>query len=88
MKIVYTSQFKRDYKRVGKQNKDTAKLESLITRLLDPTPLEPEYRDHPLISNWKGYRECHIGFDWLLIYKKTSQKLILIRTGSHSELFE
>ena len=88
MTIVYTSQFKRDFKKLQKQNKDIAKLKSLIEKLLDSPPLRPEYRDHPLISNYTGYRECHIAPDWLLIYKKTSDKLILVRTGSHSDLFK
>ena len=48
-----------------------------------------KYKDHPLVSNWSGYRECHIQSDWLLIYKYKDNELILslTATGSHSDLF-
>ena len=88
MKIVYTSQFKRDFKKARKQNKDIEKLRIAINRLLSGETLDSSYRDHPLISNLKGYRECHVTPDWLLIYKLTSEELLLVRVGSHSELFK
>ena len=52
-------------------------------------PLPPEYRDHALIGNYQGVRECHIRPDWLLIYKINENVLVLelLRTGSHSDLF-
>ncbi|MBW8308042.1 MAG: type II toxin-antitoxin system YafQ family toxin [Candidatus Paracaedibacteraceae bacterium] len=46
-----------------------------------------KYRDHILIGEWEGYRECHIQPDWLLIYSITEHEVILVRTGSHSKLF-
>jgi len=49
--------------------------------------LEEKYRDHPLTGNWRGYRDCHIQPDWLLIYRIADVELQLIRTGSHAELF-
>lgn len=52
-------------------------------------PLQPsKYRDHALIGDWSGYRECHLKPDLLLIYKKVEQSVLqLARLGSHSELF-
>ncbi len=88
MKIVYTTQFKRDYQRVKRQHKDLSKLENVIRQLAAAGSLAPSHKDHPLIGGWKGYRDCHIESDWLLIYKKTADSLILTRTGSHSELFD
>jgi mRNA interferase YafQ len=87
LNIQYTSQFKKDYKKVQKQNKDSEKLKLVIEKLLSETTLEDQYKDHNLTGKWKNYRECHISPDWLLIYKKTADSLILVRTGSHSELF-
>jgi mRNA interferase YafQ len=87
LNIQYTTQFKKDYKKVQKQNKDLEKLKILIEKLLGETVLEEQYKDHNLTGKWKNYRECHITPDWLLIYKKTAESLILVRTGSHSELF-
>ena len=88
MTIHYTSQFKRDYKRIQKQNKDLAKLRVVIDILAAGNELDQKYKDHPLFGEWKGYRDCHIEPDWLLIYKRTIDTLTLQRTGSHSELFK
>lgn len=87
MTIYYTSQFKRDYKKIKKQNRDLNKLKIIIRILASGEKLEPKYRDHQLIGEFKGYRDCHIEPDWLIIYKKTSDNIIFERTGSHSELF-
>lgn len=51
-------------------------------------PLGPEWRDHPLKGDWADHRECHIGGDFLLIYRLESNTLIFVRAGTHSELFE
>ena len=88
MKIYYTSQFKKDYKKVKKQNKDIGKLRIVVEKLATKEKLEPKYKDHALIGNWKGFRDCHLEPDWLLIFKATEEMLILERTGSHSELFK
>jgi mRNA interferase YafQ len=88
LNIQYTAQFKKDYKKIQKQNKDSEKLKLVIEKLLSETTLEHHYKDHNLTGKWKKYRECHITPDWLLIYKKTADTLILVRTGSHSELFK
>ena len=87
MKLIYTSQFKKDFKRVSKQGKDLAKLEYVIETLLSDKKLKPKFKDHPLSGKWKNHRDCHIEPDWLLIYHVIRDSLILERTGSHSELF-
>lgn len=88
MNLIYTSQFKKDFKRVSKQGKDLRKLKSLIETLLSKKVLDPKFKDHPLAGKWKNHRDCHIEPDWLLIYQITSDALILERTGSHSDLFK
>ena len=88
MNIHYTSQFKRDYKRVKKQDKDVEKLKNIIEILISGKHPTPNYKDHPVIGGWKGCRDCHIEPDWILIYKFVRDTLILERTGSHSELFK
>lgn len=87
MKLIYTSQFKKDFKRISKQRKDLTKLEYVIEALLSNKKLEFKFKDHPLSGKWKNHRDCHIEPDWLLIYQLNSDSLILERTGSHSELF-
>ena len=88
-KIKTTTQFKKDYKLLKKQNKDIELLKVVIDKLANGETLEPKYKDHDLSGNWKGYRECHILPDWLLIYHKVENTLVLTltRTGSHSNLF-
>ncbi len=88
MNIFYTNQFKKDYKRIKKQNKDLIKLQDVIEKLADGERLEQKYKDHQLSGIWKNHRDCHIEPDWILIYRTTSEELILERTGSHSELFK
>ncbi len=88
MNIHYTTQFKKDYKKIKKQNKDLSKIRIVIEKLANGQVLEPKYNDHRLSGNWKGHRDCHIEPDWLLIYRISSDDLYLERTGSHSDLFK
>jgi mRNA interferase YafQ len=68
LNIYYTTQFKRDYKRLKKQRKNLDQLKVVIDKLAAGEKLEPKYRDHGLSGNWKGHRDCHIEPDWILIY--------------------
>ncbi len=86
-KPIFTSRFKKDYKKILKQGKDESKFEALIAKLINEETLEEKYKDHKLSGQFKNCKECHIGPDWLLIYESTENEIILIRTGSHSELF-
>jgi len=63
-------------------------LRSVIERLAAGQRLPSEYRDHKLLGQWRGSRECHLAGDWLLIYRCAEAILTLERTGSHSELFQ
>lgn len=89
LEIKDGSIFRKDMKKVQKQGKDFSKLKVIITKLVNNIELPKENKDHNLKGNYKGYRECHIEPDWLLIYKTELENnlLILYRTGSHSELF-
>jgi mRNA interferase YafQ len=87
LNLIYTSQFKKDFKRVSGQGKDLSKLEVVIETLLIGEKLDQKYKDHSLIGKWKNHRDCHLEADWILIYRLTHDSLILERTGSHSELF-
>lgn len=86
--LVYTSQFKKDFKRVQKQRKDLSKLKIELELLIEGESLPEKYKDHPLHGNYEGTRDCHISPDWVLIYVIAGDELRLIRTGSHAELFE
>ena len=85
--LVRKSRFKKDYKKLKSSGKDLNKLRVVIALLVQGNDLPPKNRDHFLIGKYKDFRECHIEPDWLMIYKLTPTELILVRTGSHSELF-
>lgn len=86
--IERTNRFKRDFKRVIKRGKDSKKLKDVVLRLLNQRELPEKYKDHQLIGNYNGVRECHIESDWLLIYRVLKGGIRLERTGTHSDLFE
>lgn len=74
-------------KSVKKRNLNLDLLIDVIDILAEGKKLPEKNKDHELIGNWNGHRECHIQPDWLLIYKVESNILMLYRTGSHSDLF-
>ena len=88
----YTTRFKKNRRLLVKRGYDMSKLESTIDILLSGNDIPAKYRDHPLKGNYKDYRECHVDGegDWLIIYRKYKDKLILVltATGTHSDLFE
>jgi mRNA interferase YafQ len=81
-------QFKKDLKKVNLTDKQFEKLIRYVSLLLENKPLPPEAKDHPLIGNWKDFREFHLGGDLLVIYKIDRNDLILVRIGTHNQLFE
>ena len=87
MDIRQTSRFKKDVKLSMKRRKDFSKFKEVIECLTSAQELEGRYHDHSLIGDYFGARECHIEPDWLLIYRVEGDSLILIRLGTHSDLF-
>ena len=89
-KITTTNKYKKDLKRTISKTNLIEEIEKVVFLLSsNDNPLPQKYKDHCLKGNYKEFRECHIQPDWLLIYKKDKKDLILLllRTGSHSELF-
>lgn len=84
-----TTKFQKDLKRVKKRGYDISLLTDIIKKLVAGEPLPQKNKDHALIGDYAGCRECHITPDWLLIYElsETELFLYLTRTGSHSDLF-
>ncbi len=86
--IHRTSQFKKDVKRMGKHGKRFEEFKEVIKQLALGESLDAKYRDHALMGQYTGSRECHIGPDWLLIYERSEIELVLVRTGTHADLFK
>ena len=82
-----TKRFKKDLKRIAKQGKNIDDLHYAVDLLQAEKPLDAGFFDHSLAADWKGDRECHLQPDWLLIYRIQNNELVLVRTGSHAELF-
>ena len=87
--IVWTSQFKKDYKLAAKLHLDTSLLDDIIRALSRGEKLPEKNKDHNLSGNWAGHRECHILPDWLLVYRIDDDVLVLtlVRNGTHSDIF-
>ena len=87
LEVITTKTFEKDYARMVRQGKKIEKINKVIKSLQDGLKLDPKYRDHKLSGAYKGWRDCHIEPDWLLIYRISATLLILERTGTHSDLF-
>lgn len=87
--VVWTAQFKKDYKLAMKRHQDMNLLDDIIRRLAKGEALPEKNKDHALIGELGGHRECHVLPDWLLIYRVEDDVLVLTltRTGTHSDLF-
>ena len=66
-RIEYSSAFKKDQKRMAKRGAPFAKLLAVLDLLINNQPLPLHTRRHLLSGEWKGFWECHIEPDWLLI---------------------
>ena len=66
--IVWTGQFKKDYKLAIKRHLDIELLDNIIRKRAGGEQLPEKNKDHALTGNWAGHRECHIQPDWLLVY--------------------
>ena len=89
--IRYTSDFKKNYKKIKRQGKNVEKLKIVVSKLASGLELEEKYKNHVLTDSkyYKNCGECHIEPDWLLVYKYINNELVLVlvATGSHSQLF-
>ena len=71
--VRQTAAFRRDVRRLARQRVDLSMLESIVELLVAKKPLAPGHRDHPLSGDWKGFRDCHVRPDWVLIYRGRGQ---------------
>lgn len=90
LEVVLSNRFKKDLKLAAKRGYNLDLLENVVDTLARGEKLTEKFRDHELIGNYSGFRECHIQSDWLLVYRIENSELILFlsRTGTHSDLFD
>ena len=86
--VKKTTRFKKDYRLAKKRGQNLNFLQEIILKLADGQILPDKNHDHALTGDWAGFRECHITPDWLLVYRKEDDILVLTltRTGAHSDL--
>lgn len=89
--VVFSNKFRKSLKKMKKQRKNLEELFEVVEKLSNKEELDSKYRNHNLINDryYQNCGECHIRPDWLLIYQYNNDKLLLLlmNTGSHSELF-
>lgn len=89
-----TKEFKSDWQRLCESGRyDMHALKAVMTLLINnDAPLPAHYRDHELNGEWCDNRECHVGGDFLLIYRlsgtKKDELIVFVRAGTHAELFK
>lgn len=89
----YTKEFLKDWHRLSQSGRyDMNRLKEVMLILVtNDAPLPAEWLDHALKGDWDGYRECHVGGDFLLIYRIDDSRkfglVVFVRAGTHSELF-
>jgi mRNA interferase YafQ len=86
--ITQRKRFRDDLKQQRRRGKEIEDLIAVVELLAEDGALPAGYRPHRLTGEWRGVWECHIEADWLLIYDVTTTEVVLIRTGSHADLFE
>ena len=88
MKLLMSTQFKKDLKRYQNKPGKIAALKVVLNSLSETGIIPDSYYPHPLHGDFKGYMECHVEGDMLLLwYDRDKQTIKLARLGSHSEIF-
>ena len=94
-RVDFAGSFLKDWRRLSRSGRyDMTRLKKVMLLLAaNDGPLGAEWRDHALKGNWSNHRECHVGGDFLLIYRLDesdgpSGMVVFVRTGTHSELFQ
>jgi mRNA interferase YafQ len=88
-RIDYAKSFNKDWERLNRSGRyDIRRLKEVMLLLIaNDAPLGPEWSDHLLKGEWANHRECHVGGDFLLIYRIEGEVVVFDRIGTHSELF-
>jgi mRNA interferase YafQ len=86
--LRFAGAFRRDLKRIKRRGYRLDALDAIVTAIRRGQRLASSARAHPLQGEWRGYWECHVAPDWLVIYKVTDEEVLLARTGTHADLFD
>lgn len=87
MQYSLSKDYKRDLKKLSPEILSSPEFVEVLYCIFNQKPIPPQYKDHTLTGNWKGFRDCHIKNDLVLIYKIEHDTLFLARLNTHSEVF-
>jgi mRNA interferase YafQ len=83
--FAFTNQFKKDLKLMEKRHRNMDKIYEIIALLIWDEPLPERCYEHGLSGNYEGLTDCHIENDWIMIYRKSEEKVVFYYTGTHSD---
>jgi len=83
--FAFTNQFKKDLKLLEKRRRNMDKIYEIIAILIWGDPLPERCREHGLSGNYEGLTDCHVENDWIMIYRKSEEKVVFYYTGTHSD---
>jgi mRNA interferase YafQ len=83
--FAFTNQFKKDLKLMEKRRRNMDKIYEIIAMLIWGEPLPERCREHRLSGNYEGLTDCHIEGDWVMLYRKSEEKVVFYYTGTHSD---
>lgn len=87
--LKFSHQFKKDFKRYRHDVKKLTVLKTIFNYLEQGEDIPPQFHPHSLAGEYSGCMECHVGPDFLLIWRdETTDTVYIMRLGSHSELFD
>ncbi len=87
--LVEKPRYLKGRQRMAERGYDLIDLDLAIGLLRRGYKLPHNFKNHRLKGNMKEYMECHIAFDWVLVYQYNDDELILyaIDTGTHRDVF-
>jgi mRNA interferase YafQ len=88
LKRIHSTNFNRQLSKCIKRGLDISKLEDLVDMLLKEKEIPSKYKKHKMHGEFKGHYNCHIAFDWILLYKEEKDAIILTHIGTHSDLLK
>ena len=83
--FAFTNQFKKDFKLMEKRRKNIDKIYETIVHLIWGEPLPERFHEHNLSGTYEGLTDCHIENDWIMLYRKSNEKIVFYYTGTHSD---
>lgn len=94
MPVVWSSGFKRSFKKITKRNSRLKEqiIETLI--LLADDPFAPSLKSHKLSGNLAGLWSCSVAYDCRIIFEFSEKNdevieisILLIDVGNHDEVY-